>query len=133
MVRTPEGFGFSRVYVPVRTKYLGTLPKENDVRVVRSTVPYFMEEVVTSQAKMQSLAFQLKAARSEISKLHRQMNTLSRTVKHELALVRKEALQAAEAAGVNQEKQLAASKELTGTRSFPMIPIGFIESCFVHR
>ena len=101
---------------------------------------------------VKKLAFQLKAARSEISKLHRQMNALTRTVQQELSAVRRDALRAAAAApGMSVTREAAddssrqqeqppasspgsvSSRALVAPCSYPMTPVGFIESCFVYR
>ena len=86
-------------------------------------------------AAVRSLQFQLKAARSEISKLHRQMNALTRTVKQELTAVRREALGAAAAQGVERplEGAPSISSAVPPPGTFNMAPIGHIESCFVYR
>lgn len=107
---------------------------------------------------MAALTFQLRAARSEISKLHRQMNALSRSVQRELADIRRQALLAAHSHALHTaNRQLPDSApRAESTREalvptsppashlllrgdaihhhgFSMTPIGFIESCFVYR
>lgn len=80
------------------------------------------------------LTADLKAARSEISKLHRQMNSIQRVVQQEVASIRREALRAAAGLSLSED----ASKQHKQCypvvpRSYAMTPVGFIESCFVYR
>ncbi|KAL1520371.1 hypothetical protein AB1Y20_021958 [Prymnesium parvum] len=80
-------------------------------------------------AAVRSLAIQLKAARSEISKLHKRVNALNNTVKQELAAVRRDALRQS----ALRPSFPADPNGLVGQQVFPMAPIGYIESCFVYR
>lgn len=85
-----------------------------------------------------SLAFQLKAARAEISKLHRQVNALTRTVNSELAAVRRDALRAVSAVApltscCSDTADTPASPSPPIAGSYAMTPVGLIESCFVYR
>ena len=79
-------------------------------------------------AELTALKHQLAAARSEISKLHRQQNELTRRVQKDLAAVRAEALAAAtRSADASPDAQVASSMLAA------MRPIGCIESCFPHK
>ena len=79
-------------------------------------------------AELTALKHQLAAARSEISKLHRQQNELTRRVQKDLAAVRAEALAAAtRSADASPDAQVASSMLAA------MKPIGCIESCFPHK
>ena len=85
-------------------------------------------------AEILRLRFELKAARSEITKLHRQMNALAKTVRRELAATRRAAMEAASSGGVTAlapARSLRAAPQDGG--GMTMSPIGHIESCFVDR
>jgi tRNA-Thr(GGU) m(6)t(6)A37 methyltransferase TsaA len=95
------------------------------------------------------LRFALLAARAEISKLHREMNTLKKHVHRELQAVRQDALTAASAAAaaMPQHGSSSADLEFLGaaaaengahhsrhtTGDWLMSPIGFVESAFVCK
>ena len=88
------------------------------------------------QQEVIRLRFELKAARSEITKLHRQMNTLAKTVRRELAATRRAALEAAARSGggggeLRPVHAVSAAPASGGVHS--MMPIGYLESCFVNR
>ena len=84
------------------------------------------------------LRFELKAARSEISKLHKQMNQLQKTVRRELAATRRAALDAvaASAAAAGTQPAAAAPSMPAAPKAgggMCMVPVGHIESCFLTR
>lgn len=77
-------------------------------------------------ADVRRLQHELKAAKHEIGKLHRQMNALQRHVHKELEAIRRDALAAAAAA---RPSEAAVSPPGVHT----LKPIGRIESCFSQR
>lgn len=79
--------------------------------------------------ELRRLRYEIKAARAEIAKLHRQLNLLGRTVQRDLASTRRQALDAAARCGLPGDGGTSAASALGGG----MRPIGHIESCFVHR
>ena len=93
-------------------------------------------------AELVRLRYEVKAARSEITKLHRQMNALQKAVRRELASTRKAALNAPPQQSVAGGSDSGGGCATAG-RSMPaapasgagltMVPIGHIESCFVNR
>ena len=92
-------------------------------------------------AELVRLRYEVKAARSEITKLHRQMNALQKATRRELAATRKAALAAAQQSVTGSGDGVGSCA--TAGRSMPaapasgagltMAPIGHIESCFVNR
>mmetsp|Transcript_27482 Transcript_27482/g.69956 ORF Transcript_27482/g.69956 Transcript_27482/m.69956 type:complete len:336 (-) Transcript_27482:997-2004(-) len=79
---------------------------------------------IESAAEIRRLHYELRAARAEVGKLHRQMNQFQRTVQRELAATRRDALAAATA--------VASSRDVAQP-AMGLTPVGHIESCFTHR
>ena len=80
----------------------------------------------TAPAALRQLGYEVKAARAEIAKLHKQLNALGRTVQRDLAQTRRQAL------------DVAARCVAPGDTAAPglhagLLPIGHIESCFTQR
>jgi tRNA-Thr(GGU) m(6)t(6)A37 methyltransferase TsaA len=96
-------------------------------------------DAATQQQEILRLRFELKAARSEITKMHRQMNALAKTVRRELAATRRAALEASSSSSSSSGgtaappavRSLSAAPNSSGSTT--MAPIGHIESCFVER
>lgn len=80
-------------------------------------------------AEVRRLQHELKAAKHEIGKLHRQMNALQRHVQKELEAIRRDALAAAAAAAAARPSEAAVGPPGVHT----LKPIGRIESCFSQR
>jgi tRNA-Thr(GGU) m(6)t(6)A37 methyltransferase TsaA len=76
-------------------------------------------EMASDASLVRQLQYECKAARAEVSKLHKRLNTLARHVERELEATRAAALSAG-----------ALAKPAP---NYGLMPIGHIESCFVGR
>ena len=90
-----------------------------------------MEKPLTESqhAELIRLRYEVKAARSEITKLHRQMNALQKAVRRELAATRRAALEQAS----NSTTSIARPAAPSSGDGMLVTPVGHIESCFVNR
>ena len=75
------------------------------------------------------LRYEVKAARAEIAKLHKQLNALGRTVQRDLAQTRRQALDISGRALA----QAVVTEDDRSQHGGKLMPIGHIESCFTQR